>query len=328
MRFLFAILLTTLLSLPAPPAVASPAKPPPYATLAAMEGRIAAIGFRLATGNMRWCPSRAPRFGWILGDPRLYSPQQWTVAQGVYGATNQDQLFVAALVPNGPAARAGLTIGTGLARFNGESVAAAGAGAFARIDGWETAAARLPSGQSVTLTRSDGTSATIMPVLGCASDFRLEAEDKVAAAADGRLILVNAGLVRFAHADGELAAAIAHEMAHNILNHPARLNAAGIARGLLQQFGRNARLTRQTEEEADRLSVWLLAGAGYDPDDAVHFWTRFGRKYGGGLFQSGTHPRWRDRVAAVTAEIATVRAARSADPAAPPPLIAAPPPLE
>src|SRR3546814_2842022 len=67
---------------------------------------------------------------------------------------------------------------------------------------------------------------------------------------------------------------------------------------------------KQTEIEADRLSVWLLAGAGYDPAAAARFWSRFGQRKGRPLFQASTHPSWRDRVAALEAEAATIAAAR------------------
>ena len=47
--------------------------------------------------------------------------------------------------------------------------------------------------------------------------------------------------------------------------HRVRLDAARVSRGFLGNFGRNARLIRETEVEADRLSVYLLERAGYDP---------------------------------------------------------------
>ena len=61
-------------------------------------------------------------------------------------------------------------------------------------------------------------------------------------------------------------------------------------RGFLGNFGRNARRIRETEVEADRLSVYLLDRAGYDPDAAVRFWSRFGRR-GLNFLGSPTHPQ-------------------------------------
>ena len=156
----------------------------------------------------------------------------------------------------------------------------------------------------------------------------LAAGDLAVLKSDGRLVVVSGGLVQFATNDDELAAAVAHELAHNILRHRARLDAAGVDRGLGKQLGRSARLFRQTEVEADQLSPWLLAGAGYDPHAAVRFWTRFGKREGQPLFQAGTHPRWRARVASIEEQVRAIDTARAAGRPLEPPLIANPPPLE
>src|SRR3546814_7590243 len=62
-----------------------------------------------------------------------------------------------------------------------------------------------------------------------------------------------------------VAAPIAHELAHNILRQRERLEAKGVNYGLLSGIGRNVGYFRQTELEADILSVSLPANAHYDP---------------------------------------------------------------
>lgn len=301
----------------------------PYAALAATEARVAAIGFRLTTANAAWCPTRQPQFGWIWGDPRLYAPDRRAEALAAYGANDHEHAYVAALAPASPAASAGMTVGTPVTGMGSVPVPdGVGDHPFARITAIETSVAALPVEAPLALDAGAGRIVSITPVAGCASDFRVEANDRPAAVADGRMVLVNQGLADFAADDDELAAAIAHELAHNILRHRARLDAAGVDRGLGKQFGRNARLFKQTEVEADRLSVWLLAGAGYDPAAAARFWERFGQRKGRPLLQASTHPNWRDRVASLQAEAAAIAAARAAGQPLHPPLIDAPPPLE
>ena len=329
----FGLILALGLSVASPTAaVAAAPSEATYAALARIEQRVATIGFRLATANARWCAQTAPQFGWLWGDRLLYADDLWPAARAAYGvahrAVGDDAPFIAAIAPGSPAALGGIAVGDRGVSVNGAPVAPVGGDAFARIAGLETTFAALPPAAAVQITTADGANRAVAPVAGCASDFRVEASDAPEASADGRLVLISTGLAQFAADDAELAAAMAHELAHNILRHPARLDAAAVKRGLLRQFGRNARLFRQTEVEADRLSVWLLAGSGYDPAAAARFWERFGGRNGAVLFQAGTHPRWRDRVATIRQEIAVLRAARLADPAAQPPLIAAPPPLE
>ena len=312
-----------------PAAAAAPADPSPYARLAALEARVAAIGFRLTTANAAWCPVQQPQFGWIWGDPRLYDENRRAEALAVYHASDRDAPFVAAIAPNSPAAAAGLRVGMAVVGMQGRGVPEGkDTHPFARITAIETALAALPPGAPLALDTNDTGARTLTPVAGCISDFRVEANEKAGAVADGRMVLVNVGLAEFAEGDDELAAAIAHEVAHNILRHRARLDAAGVDRGLGKQFGRSARLFKQTEIEADRLSVWLLAGAGYDPAAAARFWTAFGQRKGRPLVQAGTHPGWRDRVASLNAEAAAIAAARASGQPLHPPLIDAPPPLE
>ncbi|HWV61072.1 MAG TPA: M48 family metallopeptidase [Sphingopyxis sp.] len=311
------------------PSMAAPAEPSPYAALAAAEARVAAIGFRLTTENAAWCPVRQPQFGWIWGDPRLYDADRRAEALAAYGAVERDAAFVAAVAPGSPAARTGLHVGDSVAWVDMTPVAnGIGDHPFARITALEQRLAALPTDAAIWLGVTDGRTVPLTPVAGCVSDFRVEANEKPGAVADGRMVLVNQGLADFAPDDAELAAAIAHELAHNILRHRARLDAAGVDRGLAKQFGRNARMFKQTEIEADRLSVWLLAGAGYDPAAAARFWSRFGQRKGRPMFQASTHPSWRDRVAALEAEAATIAAARMLGRPLHPPLIEAPPPLE
>ena len=323
------VLAPILLGVLLPPAAASAAEPSPYAELAALEGRVAAIGFRLTTANAAWCPAVQPQFGWIWGDPRLYGGAQRAEALAAYHAADVDAPYIAAIAPGSPAGRAGLQVGAPVLAIDGRAVPAGeGADPFARIAAVERLFAALPPRGTVEISGGAGAKTALAPVPGCASDFRVDARDRPEGAADGRLVVISGGLVRFATSDDELAAAVAHELAHNILRHRARLDAAGVDRGLGKPFGRSARLFRQTEVEADRLSAWLLAGAGYDPHAAIRFWTRFGQRAGRPLFQAGTHPRWRDRVASIEAEVRAIDAARAAGRPLEPPLIADPPPLE
>ena len=312
-----------------PAGAATPADPSLYVAFAALEARVAAIGFRLTTANAAWCPVQQPQFGWIWGDPRLYDAERRPEALAVYSAAYRDAPFIAAIAPTSPAAVVGMRVGVAVVGMQGSAVPdGVDAHPFARITAIETSLAALPPTAPLAIDTGDGRALTVNPVVGCISDFRVEASEKPGAVADGRMVLVNQGLAQFAEDDDELAAAIAHELAHNILRHRARLDAAGVDRGLGKQFGRSARLFKQTEVEADRLSVWLLAGAGYDPAAAGRFWTAFGQRKGRPMFQAATHPGWRDRVAALEAEAARIAAARASGQPLHPPLIDAPPPLE
>jgi predicted Zn-dependent protease len=138
-------------------------------------------------------------------------------------------------------------------------------------------------------------------VLACPSRFEVLSQGD-RAAAEGKRVVIGSKLVADLPEDDLLAAALAHELAHNWLGHRARLDLTGRSWGQV----------KTTEREADRLSVWILANAGYPPEAALRFFERWGPKHDLGIFSSPDHDRWKTRVKRITAEIARLRAAQAA----------------
>jgi predicted Zn-dependent protease len=151
---------------------------------------------------------------------------------------------------------------------------------------------------------------TVQGERGCATVFQGAPRQSRNATADGVTVNVNVGLIDYVRDDDELAAVMAHEFAHNILRHRDRLNAAHVSRGVLG-VGRDNDAIRQTEIEADRLGVYLMERAGYDPAAAVRFWSRYG-PHPLNFLRSRDHPAWQERVRLMEAEIAKIRAAHAA----------------
>lgn len=272
--------------------------------------RVAAVAHRLTTASATWCPQIQPQPGWIIGDPRRFASSEQDAAGQIYGTG--DGPFIAAVAAGSPAEQRGLTRGMRIAAINGAPVTTTGEAPTIRIDAVLLMLSELDPAAPLSVTDGNGTVHMVPPTPGCTSAFRVE-RDGVQAAANGRLVRVRADLAQSIADEAELAAVVAHELAHNILRHRDRL--AG---------DRSAERVRETEIEADRLSVWLLADAGYDPHAAVRFWQRHRKP----LFRAATHPPRSERIAAIDAEVAAMHAARAADPAARPSLIAALPPLE
>ena len=288
------------------------------ASLVAMRGfyqRMTVAGHRLAVASLDLCADREWLPGFALHDRSQYDADLRPAANRLFSFDAGPGVL--ALVPGGPADRAGLRADDVVLAVDGRALprlAALPEGAFEQMEQMLVVVDQgFADGEAVLNLQRGGQERTITvrAEQGCASRFQLIGGSRRNARADGRYVQVTTAIADYVADDGELAAVLAHEFAHNVLHHRARLDAANVSRGFLGNFGRNARLIRETEAEADRLSVYLLDRAGFDPEAAVRFYTRF-RSSGLNFLGSATHPNWRRRIASLQTEIAAIRRARAA----------------
>jgi predicted Zn-dependent protease len=133
----------------------------------------------------------------------------------------------------------------------------------------------------------------------------------------GGKIGVNTGMLKVAENQHQLAAVIAHEVAHVVARHPNErvsnaqltdiglnvlsggntlgrqnlLAALGAQYGILLPFG------RAQETEADQLGLDIMAKAGFDPRQSVNLWQNMARVGGGGPPEFlSTHPSGSTRI--------------------------------
>jgi hypothetical protein len=297
--------------------------PPPafFEALRSADLRLATVAYRLTTGNAALCDRLQPQMGMPIHALTQYSPAARANASAVFKF--ESTIGIEAVVAGGPADRAGVRANDSLAAINGVAqpdLPAPGSpeGASKR-DAAEATIADAPLGKPVRLTILRGGRSLpidVKPVTGCRSRFEILLGSGLDASADGTVVQVGERFFE-GFTDAEIAVVVAHELAHNILRHRVRLDAAGISRGMLAELGRNGRLIRQTENEADLLGIYLLANAGYDPMSAPVFWREKGSAIDGGLFRSRTHASSKAR-ADVLEAVAREIAATSARPIIPP----------
>lgn len=258
------------------------------AALWAQDLRLAGVAQRLLRANAPLCRQTMGLTGLILhSDDQYASPPPGWFANGA--------VTVAQVLPGSAADRAGITAGAGLLAINGQAVdSLALAAGYPRRDAAfdQLANAAVPvavqmsqQGQVIEL-RLDAP-------LGCRALVELLADTGDVAHSDGRVIQLSYGMAARLD-DAALAVVLAHELAHLVLEHNRRLGGAS-----------SRRLARMAEVEADRLSVHLLANAGYDPQIAPAFWqTEAGRSHSAGIFGSGRYPSRRERTRLMEQEIA------------------------
>lgn len=288
-----------------------------FEDIRAIDSDLARIGERLAVANAALCDRQKPGLGLLLHTPEQYAPE--TREAAIRHFQIDGPVGVEAVLENSPAAMAGLRagdtlLGIGAIRFAPpRRDAKASTAALIKV---EKQIAELPADRPLRLyVRRNGSdkNVTVEPKPSCRTRFELAVGPEFAAQADGEMVQIGSRF--FAEYPDLVPAPIAHELAHNMLRHRERLEASGVSFGLLSGFGRNVRYFRQTELEADILSVSLLANAGYDPAIALRFWSRFGPSQDMGPLGSRSHPAWRDRVATMERAIAGLGAARPHRPA-------------
>ncbi len=306
-------------------AAVSPADIAAYRALAEQDARLANIGYRLASANAAYCKNTEYNPGWVIHDIAQYPDQD--IAKAAFGFVQPIQ--IAAIVIGGPADIAGIRRDDGFIGLDGATFYWPGfpetktgyerMASFKQLlkERWENSP-QLP----VKLLRQGKQVEAVLrgePV--CASDFQIDPSAKFDAGAQGNMVSVSSALAEYAAADHELAAIVAHEFAHNILGHRARLDAAKIKRGIGRSFGKSRKAILRTEIEADQLSVWLLANAGYEPSVVLAFWQRYRTERRGVLFTDGTHLSWEKRIALMQAEADAIAATPAKDGKRTPPLL-------
>jgi len=143
----------------------------------------------------------------------------------------------------------------------------------------------------------------------------------------GGKIVVYSGILPVAQSESGLAAIMGHEVAHALANHgQQRMSAGYIQQGVAiagniaiqnendrnmfnQYYGVGSSVgvmlpfSRSHETEADKIGLYLMAIAGYNPDEAAELWKRMKAKSGGQAPPEmlSTHPANDTRIANLTA---------------------------
>lgn len=277
--------------------------------LAVQDVRLAAIADRILVANAALCRQHMPVTGMVL-----HSSDQYRNGLAA-GAFANGPIAVEAVVPGSAAQGAGVEPGDALTAIGGGSTSALSRQDEAPLrDAAYSALSGLSAGAGIEIAvRRGGQERTLRLTApaGCRALVEVLSKNAIGARSDGRVIQVNYGLA-IAADDHQLAVVFAHEMGHLVLEHRRRLQAAGVEKGFFGEFGKNRRLNRQVELEADRIAVHLLANAGYDPAIAPAFWrTSLGRRAGGGLLRSSTYPSPEARAELAEREIAEFLAGRT-----------------
>lgn len=165
-------------------------------------------------------------------------------------------------VPGSPAHRAGLRGGDEILSVNGVRTERKGSKVLFR-------AMREGGDAPLWLLVRRGSEkrlAKVVPVAICDTPVVLAGTQEVVSWSTRSKVKVGEGMVRFVRTDTELALVVAHELSHIILGHAGAFFGRGSAR---------------YENDADYLGLYLVANAGFDPDQALGLFPRMAAAFPG-----------------------------------------------
>ena len=297
--------------------------------MANLQDRLYRVAAPLLINNAELCKSHAKNLlGFTAKNRYSYAGEYNEAAHVAFGMG--ERLQVTGVLAGSGAARAGLRRGDALIAAGGRQLptgAAAPATAGSVFGPLVSSQANI----DLKIEREDKPRQLTVPVTrACGFGVELGSADNVNSYADGQRVMVTRGMIGFTQNDEELAFLLAKGMAHNILGHAAsQRNASAIGSiidnllsvrpdtSMLIGSGGIKPMPQELDAAADNLSLYLLARAGYNIDNAAAFWKRLAASYPATVLNGyvANHPATAFRLAAIdkaAAEIKAKQAARKA----------------
>lgn len=199
-------------------------------------------------------------------------------------------LKITLITPGSPAHGAGLQKGDLLLSVNGHATLG-GQGAVEDFNHLLSRALNDETAETVRIEisrNSQPMTMVVQPEPMCDYAVHVWMNNSINAFADGGNIVVTSGLMRFAESDDEVALVVAHEIAHNSMDHiEAKAQNARLASvfdilaaaygvntsGLFAKLGARS-FSKEFEREADYLGLYIMARAGEPVNGLGGFWRR------------------------------------------------------
>ena len=245
---------------------------------------LAKIAYRLVVANAPRCTAQVPATGLVIEALDQYPTFVRPAASRQLGFATP--LGIASVVPGSVGDRAGFRAGDGLLAIAGVVLdsSALELPYDALRDRAEQALFVQEPDRAIDFRIQRGATSVTIPVTplpGCSARFEVIAAATLIARSQHRTIQLSTAFIeRFG--EDAVAVAFAHELAHLVLRHE--------------------KASKQAERDADRLSLHLLAAAGYDPQIAPRFWREHGASMG-----SRGHDSVKKRISLLEAEIAVMQ---------------------
>ncbi len=257
--------------------------------------RLYRVGYPLLYRGVSLCGEKtAPALGLFVWSRHEFKTEWHEVLQSSYQLS--DLVQVAYVVPDSPAAVAGVRVGDIPVAMGGWSVPV-GKESVAAFEKKQEELEKPGTPIELLLRRGEqDITIHVTPTPACDFELALARDESRNAYADGKRIVVHSGMMDFFKSDEEAALVIAHELAHNAGKHVAAKKQNALAGGLLgllvdiaaaaagvntqgqfSDLGARAgamKYSVQFEREADYVGLYLMALSDYDISNVATFWRR------------------------------------------------------
>ena len=245
------------------------------------DQRVADTAWRIASRNAYTCPKLWASLGLSLHHVSQYEPAYRAAAQAAFGLDDSYPSLLA-VAEGSPASAAGFKPNDTVRAVNGADLADKSgvqkrSASYDAVSAAMAALEALPEQGAAVLSIERGgqrLEVSVAPQNVCRSRVELAPGNAVNANANGLVAQISGRLVNWIESDDELALVIAHEMAHNLMDHPKRLSQKSALSGLATSLGLAGKAQRQMELDADRMGIFMAASAGYNYKIAPDFWAK------------------------------------------------------
>jgi Peptidase family M48 len=275
------------------------------------QARLWNVSYPILTENAGVCREKTvTHFGFVAWT-------RWDVDRhyGVASMGLDDRLRVVHILPGSPAATAGLMAGDEIESVGGHDMPA-GKTASTALELVLQRKAVVGVAQTFRIRRGEAHySLSIVPDLRCDIDLIVTESDHINEFNYGQTIYLTDGLMRYFSDDQQLAAVVAHLVAHVLLEHetisgeaPAktdtlqRVSLSDMDRNDMKDLGTLPGVhpySEQEEIQADRAALELLVRADYRMDALIEVWQRLAKADDSEVQLKEFHPPSPERQAAI-----------------------------
>ncbi|MFM8466643.1 MAG: M48 family metalloprotease [Oxalobacteraceae bacterium] len=259
------------------PSQATPERDAALEALMTRQARVYRIAAPLITKNAVLCRTQArPLLGFTAKNVHSYPSELAGAARQLLAL--DERLQVMQVLDGSGAQKAGMIRGDILQTIQDIPIPE---GAQAESDTAKLLAPVLKNLADIrvrVLRRGQAVDLQVPLTLACAFAIDIGNAPNINAYADGRRIMLTRGLLDALPADDDVAVIIARELAHNVLQHARQLQQTATIASVIDKLlalkpepasyaGSSGikPLTDKMDQEADRLAMFMLARAGYDP---------------------------------------------------------------